>query len=250
MNALKSELLKYKRTFTKKLILLISLFFVLYSLVLRMVVPDFSNSWKGILNLIFNWWPFIFLPIGMGLFATLVAGQEKSSGNYRTLLTKNISPKLIWYNKVAVMAIYSFLSTVVLICAILISGGLSSTGAIPFAQIISGGFVCWLVSLILVPIQLWAATWKGVFMSIGIAFVGMIAGVITAPSNLWLAVPWSWATRLMCPIIGIHPNGTILEANNPLLDPSVIWIGIAFSGFAFLITMTITGRWFSRREFQ
>lgn len=248
MNMLKSELLKYKRTFTKKLILLIPLFFVLYSLVIRIAVQDFSNSWKGILNLVFNWWPFIFLPFGMGLFAALVAGQEKKAGNYRALLSKKIPPKLIWFNKVAVMGVYSLLSTIILIISIFISGSLSSSGEIPFFQILSGGFVCWLVSLVLIPIQLWAATWKGVFMSIGVAFVGMIAGVLAAPSNLWILVPWSWATRLMCPIIGIHPNGTILEAGNSLLDTSVIWIGIIISIVAFLVITIITGAWFSRRE--
>ncbi len=66
--------------------------------------------------------------------------------------------------------------------------------------------------LALIPIQLWAATWKGVFLSIGLAFAGMMAGVLAAPSDFWYAVPWSWATRLMCPIIGVHPNGTFLGA--------------------------------------
>lgn len=36
-----------------------------------------SWSWESLLGLVFNWWSFLFLPIGFALFATLVAIQEK-----------------------------------------------------------------------------------------------------------------------------------------------------------------------------
>lgn len=39
-----------------------------------------SSSWKweSLLALIFNWWPFVFLPLGYALFAALAAAQEKN----------------------------------------------------------------------------------------------------------------------------------------------------------------------------
>ncbi len=77
MNGLKSELLKYKRTFTKNLIVFIPLFFVLYSLAIRLAIPDFSSSWEGVTVLVFNWWPFIFYRWVWGFFSVLVAAQEK-----------------------------------------------------------------------------------------------------------------------------------------------------------------------------
>lgn len=248
MNGLKSELLKYKRTFTKKLIVFIPLFFVLYSLAIRLAIPDFSSSWEGVTVLVFNWWPFIFLPLGMGIFSVLVAAQEKKSGDYRALLAHNVSPVTIWVYKVTAMAIYSFLSALVLIAAVAISGYLTSKGKMPVRQIVEGSFVCWLASLALIPIQLWAATWKGVFLSIGLAFAGMMAGVLAAPSDFWYAVPWSWATRLMCPIIGVHPNGTFLGAGSPLRDTSVVPVGMILSVIMFFAATIITGVWFRRRE--
>lgn len=36
-----------------------------------------SMSWESLLALIFNWWSFLFLPLGAALFATMVAAQEK-----------------------------------------------------------------------------------------------------------------------------------------------------------------------------
>lgn len=254
MNRLKSELLKYKRTFMGKLIVFIPIFFVLYACITEATLlknplsQSSSWSWDNLLVLIFNSWPFVFLPLGMGLFATLVAGQERKAGNYRTLCAYNVSPMTIWINKVMAMSVYTLLSTLVLIVVTIMSGLFLSEGEIPFGKIIAGGFTCWFVSLSLIPIQLWAATWKGTLLSMGIALVGMMVGVLTAIKSLWIAVPWSWAMRLMCPIVGVHPNGTILETGNPLLDSSVIPFGIIISLVVFVIITVITGIWFNRRE--
>jgi len=76
----------------------------------------------------------------------------------------------------------------------------------------------------------------------------LIAGVVAAAKPYWIYVPWSWSTRLMSPIIGVHPNGTLLEPASPLLDPLVIPIGIVISLVALVIFTFITAVWFSRRE--
>lgn len=254
MNSLQSELLKYKRTFMGKLIVFIPMFFALYALVIQATImknPLSGSSswmWQSLLALVFNWWPFVFLPLGYGLFASLAAAQEKKSGNYRALRTRNVSPIAIWINKIIAMAVISFLSTLVLVTATMIVGLLSKSGAIPFGQIIGAGAVCWFTSLALIPIQLWAATWNGMFLSMGIAFAGMIAGIIAAPQPFWMGVPWSWATRMMCPIIGIHPNGILLEAGDPLMNATVIPAGIAISFIVFSAAAVLTAVWFSKRE--
>lgn len=248
MNGFKSEYLKFKRTFIRKLVVWIPLFFVLYSIVIRLLIPSISKSWKGIMVLVFNWWPMIFLPLGMGLFAGMAAAQEKKAGDYRALLVHDISPMVFWMNKVAAMAVHSLLSTLVLFISIIIYGLCSSQRGVPITQLISGSLVCWLVSLVLIPIQLWAAVWKGIIFSMGVAFAGMIAGIMAASQSYWFVIPWSWATRLMCPIIGVHPNGTVLRDGDPLLDPSVIPVGIGISVILFIIITAISGVWFRRRE--
>lgn len=248
MNGLKSELLKYRRTLIRKLIIWIPLFFALYSIVIRLLIPSLSDSWKGILVLVFNWWPMIFLPLGMGLFGSMAAAQEKKTGNYRALLVHDISPSVFWMHKVAAMAVHSFFSTLVLFISVMIPVLLFSKGEIPISQIITGCMVCWLASLVLIPIQLFAAVWKGILFSMGVAFAGMIAGIIAASQSYWFVIPWSLATRLMCPIIGIHPNGTLLNAGDPLLNTSVIPVGIAVSVILLIIITAISGVWFRRRE--
>ena len=79
MSGLKSELLKYKRTFMGKLIIFIPVIFAVYVLVTQtslMKDPMSESSswkWESLLALIFNWWPFVFLPLGYALFAALAA---------------------------------------------------------------------------------------------------------------------------------------------------------------------------------
>lgn len=249
INIIKSESLKYNRTFTRKLIVFAPLFFVLFALPQKLFMPaDYIRPWQLLIDLVYSWWPVIFIPLGIALFAALVESQEKKAGNYRSLRAHNISPSSIWVGKITGMAGHTLLATIVLIIAIIISGLVTAGGAIPWLKIFAGGFTIWLVSLSLIPIQLWAATWKGTFFSMAIGFLGLIAGVAAAAKSYWVYVPWSWATRLMCPIIGVHPNGTLLDASDPLKDSSVIPIGIILAIIVFIVSTILTAAWFSKRE--
>lgn len=256
MNGLKSELLKYKRTFMGKLIIFVPVFFAVYGVVIQIYMQNdqavaagnTSMSWEALLALIINWWSFLFLPLGAALFATMVAAQEKKAGNYRALRTRNISPIEIWVNKIAGMAVYSLISTFVLVIVTLITGCLTAQGFPPFTQIIEAAVVCWISMLALFPIQLWAATQGGIFLSMGIGFIGMVIGVVVAPLPFWFIMPWSWATRMMCPIVGIHPNGLILETGDPLLDFSVVPVGVLLSLVVAMLLTLLTAVWFKHRE--
>lgn len=244
-----AEFLKYKRTFTRKLIIFAPLFFVIYALPQRFLMPtDYLRPWRLQIVLVYNWWPVLFIPLGMALFAVLVETQEKKAGNYRGLRAHDVSPLLIWLGKVIVMTIHALFTTIVLIISVLISGLTITSGSIPWFEILVGGFILWVTSLAIIPIQLWAATWKGPFFGMVLGFVGMITGVIAAAESYWIYVPWSWPTRLMCPIIGVHPNGVPLEIMDPLRNLSAVPIGLTLSIIAVIITTIITAFWFSRRE--
>ncbi|MGA8942110.1 MAG: lantibiotic immunity ABC transporter MutE/EpiE family permease subunit [Thermoactinomyces sp.] len=249
MNVIQSELLKYKRTFTRKLVLLAPMVFVINALLQKLFMPvDYARSWQLLIALVYNWWPILFVPLGIALLAALEASQEKKAGNYRYLRTVNISPARIWSGKVIAMALHTLVATFFLMGAIAISGFISADGPVPWFKIFTGGLVIWLASLAIIPIQLWVASWKGTFYSMAAGFAGMIAGVLAAPKSYWVYVPWSWPTRLMCPIIGVHPNGTLLEANDPLWDVSTIPAGIMLSILLGILITAITAVWFDRKE--
>ena len=249
INILQSEFLKYKRTFTRRLILLAPMFFIIVALPQKLFMPEnYLRPWQLILDLVFNWWPVVFIPMGLALFAALTESQEKKAGNYRSLRVRDISPAHLWIAKVIIMGCHTLISTLVLIGATVISGLITGGGCIPWFKIFAASLTAWGVSLAIIPLQLWIATWKGTFASIAMGFLGLIAGVIAAPKSYWIYVPWSWPIRLMCPIIGVHPNGTLLESTSPLLDASVIPQGIIISIVSLIILAFITAVWFNKKE--
>ncbi len=249
MNILESELIKYRRTLVQKFTVLSPLFFVLQASLQKLFMPaNYFRPWQLITSLVFNWWPVIFLPLGLALLAVLVDSQERKAGDYRGLRCHNISPAYIWTSKVAAMAIYTLVATAVLLVSTVMAGLITAKGGVPWGKIISACLVLWVASLPLIPIQLWAATWKGMFSSMAVGFAGMMTGVFAAQKYYWFVDPWSWGTRMMCPIIGVHPNGTLLLNSSPLWNPSVLLAGLILSLAAFIVITLVTARWFSRRE--
>lgn len=246
MGMLRAEMLKYKRTFMAKLVIFIPLFFAVYSLVTSYLVPG-SYDWNGILVMSFNWWPVTFLPLGYGLFAGMVANLERKAGNYRVLKGEVLAPRRIWLGKIGGMALIAACSSAVLVLGDLVCGMLQGDVP-PLGVMLLAALLCWLATLALIPLQLWLATWAGMLASIALAAAGMIVGVLLAPTKLWIFCPWSWASRLMCPTIGVHPNGIVLSAGDRLLDAGVIPVGILVSFVVFVVLSMVTALWFERRE--
>ncbi len=87
-------------------------------------------------------------------------------------------------------------------------------------------------------------------INVAVGFAGMLSGVLRAPEKYWIFNPYSWATRLMCPLIGVHPNGIVLNQGDPLLNGDVVGIGIILSMISFSILLFITGKLFEKKEFR
>ncbi|NNU75259.1 lantibiotic immunity ABC transporter MutE/EpiE family permease subunit [Clostridium estertheticum] len=245
INYLQSENLKYKRTFSRKLIVMAPLFFILYAL-LTMANMGTENNYFIIM--VFNWWPLIFMPIGSALLCSLSDAKERKAGNYRGLRSHNVRSIRLWLSKNAIIAFYMFLSSIILIAVVFLYSFLKSGNMAPFLKICEASMVIWITSVGLIPIYLFLATWLGMVASIGSALIGLSAGVIMANGPSWIFVPWSWPLRLMCPIVHVHPSGAPLQNGDILMNPSVILIGIIVSIVFLIITSLLTSIWFSKRE--
>jgi ABC-2 type transport system permease protein len=249
MNMILAERLKYKRSFARKLVLIAPLFFALYGLIVRLYLPDQSLlPWDALLAMMFNWWPVLFVPIGVSLLCALAENREKKAGRYRSLLANDISLPKLWLGKIVVLGYYQLISSLVMAIAAVAAGLIAAGGGIPLLKIVGASLLIWLVSLGLIPIHLFAAARFGAFAGLALGAAAMFAGVLAAPTACWIVVPWSWPTRLMAPVIGVHPNGVALQAGDPLLDPSVIPIGIAASLLCLGAVSALTALWFARRE--
>lgn len=207
MEGLFSELLKYKRTFMGKLIVFFPLFFAVYALVLSILMQNplaeahgnTAISYGTFLASVFNWWSFLFLPLGYALFAALAASQEKKAGNYQALLSRNVSPAVLWVSKILGMAVYTLLSSCVLILVVSMTGLIGAEGVLPAGKILAGSLVCWLVSLPLIPLQLWAVrrddTWGCCSAGYGLDHLPVELGDKTDVPGYWRTSKWNDAVR-------------------------------------------------------
>lgn len=248
LEILLSEHLKYRRTFAKRLALFTPLLFILISLRVKLYLPDTIGGWELLLAQIYNWWPVLFVPLGTALLAALIQQKERKAGKFQNLRIHPVSTATLWMGKITVLAYHTLLTSCILAGSLLIAGFMADGGAVPWSRIAAGTLLIWVTSLPLIPIQLWAAAWKGTLFSMAVGFAGLIGGVLAAPTHHWVYVPWSWPTRLMAPVVGVHPNGVPLDAGDPLLDSSVIPVGILLGIIAFLLFTWITALWFKRKE--
>ncbi|NLA59234.1 MAG: lantibiotic immunity ABC transporter MutE/EpiE family permease subunit [Firmicutes bacterium] len=252
MNSLlKVENLKYKRTIAKKLLLTAPLFFLLVALLQSWFMPpEYAHSWTMVLALIYNWWPVLFIPLGAALVAGLVINQEKRAGNYRAVLIHPISPSYVWLGKIVVLVYHMSLTTLVLMGTTIAFGFITATGPVPWREILVGGAILWITALPQIPIQLLVAHIFGIFACIALGVVGLLGGVLAAQTPYWIYSPWSWPTRLMCPLMGVHPNGTFLPPGDPLRTPMVIPIGVGLAIVSLVVMSLLTALWFGRMEMR
>ncbi|MBA4550099.1 lantibiotic immunity ABC transporter MutE/EpiE family permease subunit [Thermoactinomyces intermedius] len=249
INVIRAEWLKTKRTFLRRFTILAPMFLILIAVVQKLFMPvDYLRPWDELLYQIFNWSPVTFVPMGIALMASLTQVQEKRAGNYRNLRTLSLPPAVIWTGKLIILAIYFLIATILILFVTILVGIISAEGSIPWIQLFSAGSIMWIASLSIIPLQLWAAVCRGTVASMSLGIAGLIMGVIMAPSSKWALIPWSLPIRLMCPTVGVHPNGIPLKAGDPLLDESVIPTGIAISIGMTIIFSLLTALWFQRKE--
>ncbi|MGI6126079.1 MAG: ABC transporter permease, partial [Planifilum sp.] len=157
LEILRTEHLKFKRTFAKRLALFTPFLLILISQITKLYLPDEIGPWELLLYQIYNWWPVLFVPLGTALLASLAQQKEKRAGNLQNLRIHPVSVPALWTGKIAVLACHTLLSSGILAGSLLLAGLIVAGGAIPWSQIVTGALLIWLTSLALIPIQLWAA---------------------------------------------------------------------------------------------
>lgn len=245
LNMIRGEKLKYNRSFSKKLVIIAPLFFIIYGLI---TIKQINSQYNYFEYTVFNWWPLLFMPMGITLISSLSAHREKKAGRYIGLFSHDISKYNMWLSKVGVIALYVLISTVELIGVLILLKIIIPNSITSIGNAIKASIVIWVTSLSFIPIALFLAEKFGMVVSIIVNILGIVAGVICATEPSWIFIPWSWAMRLMCPIVKVHPNGIPLEPNSYLLDSTVIFKGIVVSILAFIILSLLTGIWFRNKE--
>lgn len=235
---LQAENLKSKRTFVKKLIFMAPLLTLLLGLS--------SGKWFQVNG--FVWWYMMILPGYISLMAVMTNDAEEKKLCYRAVFGLPNSLKKVWISKVLINGIHMMLSCIVLLIGIFL-GGLQLSVTVPFSRAFAGAALIWVTFLWQIPLCLFLAKNLGIIGTVLInTIVGTILNVLVALKSIWWICPYSWTTRIMCPILGSLPNGALSETRNPLRNPDVIPIGIILSVALFALLLLVTANWFSKQE--
>lgn len=234
---MKAEHFKHRHTFGGK-IFLISPCIVL-ALAFLLTGGGKSDFSAGV----WNWWYAMFLSGTLSAACYLSIRKDGRLG-YHNLLMFPIPPQRLWTAKILCGALGLFLSNAVIYLGTLLGGELPKE-AVP-------GFGGLLAVLLLtvgylweIPVFLFLSARCGMFWSIFAGVILSVSGILTVPdTSLWWLYPAAVPVRLMCPVLGVMPNGLPVPAGSELLDTGVILPGILLSLMWFLIFGIAASVWF------
>lgn len=241
-NYLRAESLKMKRTFTKKLIILMPMACLLFGAL--------SPAWYEANS--FNWWYMMILPGYVALACFMVHQQEDKRLKYFAVMSLPVDLKKVWISKILLIGNYVFLSCMMLFAGILpgrFMFPLAIASPMPVAKVFAGALVIAVTSLWQIPFCLFLSKKAGLFPTMLInGGAGIVLDILAMDKGLWWICPYSITTRLMCPMLGILPNGMLAEKGDPLLNPNVILPGVAMSILLFVVLTVLTAGWFAKQE--
>ncbi|MBE5965994.1 MAG: lantibiotic immunity ABC transporter MutE/EpiE family permease subunit [Lachnospiraceae bacterium] len=240
LSYLKAENLKCNRTFAKKLTVIAPVCMLLLA----------GISGKYFVQNGYNWWYTMILPSYITLLTALINQYEEKKLRYRAVFALPVDLKKVWVAKVAVIGIYVAIANIILLIGIIFGKLLyNTTSAITYYQAAAASMLLIITSLWQIPLCLFLSKKFGLLITILLNVGGgIILEIYAATKPAWFACPYSWATRLMCPVLGIQPNGLLVENGSELLKPAVIPIGILLSLALFAALLFVTANWFPKQE--
>lgn len=235
---IKSELLKQKSRFYKKVVYIAPIITILISLVLM--------GGEYIQISAYNWWYTIILPGTITIISSFIIAIEKKR-RFHGLFSTLVDIKKLWYGKILVSTMYLALTCLIFFLSITISGALFSKEISIFNSLIA--------SILLFVLFLWQIPlWMYISMKINVSYLVIFSvicnigsAVICSIRSVWW-IPFAIPARVMINVLGLLPNGLYLEKGSNLIDGKVTIIGIFISIILYLFLSYFTAKWFERQE--
>ena len=207
----------------------------------------------------YNWWYMGLYPGYIGILCSMIGGKDKRKKNH-TIWSLPCSMGKIWDAKILVGAVVSGISVLcVVMLTVLIGKGME--WAFHMEYIVSpsigmqilAGIVMWVTTLWQIPFCLFLSQKMGTFLML-LIHVGSYS-VITVIVSLksWFALfPGAITARLMCPILGVLPNGLLLQPGQVTYSPELagmnnLLIGIPAALIWFILLWWVSRTWFERQ---
>lgn len=240
LNYIKAENLKCSRTFAKKLVVIAPVCMLLLALI--------SGEYFVVNG--YNWWYTLIFPGFVTLLTALVNQNEDNKLRYRAVFALPVSLKKTWIAKVSLIGIYVSVANIIHLAGILLGKATYNTAStIASYQVIAASVILIVTSLWQIPLCLFLSKKFGLLITILLNLGGgTVLQIFAASKAYWWACPYSWTARLMCPVLGVLPQGVMAEAGDPLLNSGVIPLGIILSIALFALLLIVTAHWFPKQE--
>lgn len=239
LKMIEAEHIKSRHTFGKYLPVIFPILAVLlaYCLMRGNMMPE--GTW--------NWWYAMLLPGMLAVLCHLGMTKEKKM-HYFNLYCLSIPISKYLMGKMIYWGICLLSANFVVFIGTWIGGELFGS-TIP----IMGGFYGFILLSVTylweIPLYMLLSSRFGMFTSILSCMILTIGSVVAlAHSDLWWVCPSAIPIRLMCPVLGVMPNGLLAPEGSKLLDTSVIFPGILISLVWFVLLSRFTILWFERKE--
>jgi len=212
MGVLASDLIKFRKTWIKALVLLgpfgvVSLTGVRYALNYHgMVHPDSQASWPMLIQNI----NFLLIPtlvLGVALMASLMTGMEHQGHTWKQLLALPIPRYKILLSKfVWLIAFVAVACALAVVGTVLLGWMLGFHPHVPWQSVLQEGFFPYLASYALIAIQiLLSVLVSNQALSISVGVMGVIASFARGLIPNW--VPWVYPSRAAP--YGIHAGQAV-----------------------------------------
>lgn len=241
-NIVKAEHMKLQHTFGKKLTVIAPAIMFLLAMLLTTRV---DMTWSFTVC-VWNWWYTMLMPGAFTVFCYLVIKKDKKIKYYHTL-SLPMPPKTSWLGKISYCSFALLFSNFLIFLGTMVVLAFFGIGIPPFNGFL-GALTLSISSLWMIPLFLFLSARFGMFscMSIGVSSF-LLGTAVFANTELWWVFPAAIPMRLMCPILGILPNGLLVPAGSELFNGNVILPGILISLMWFIVLTFFTAMWFQRK---
>lgn len=189
-----------------------------------------------------NWWYTMMMPGMLAVLCYLGMKREKKMHCFH-LFSSHISPAACLTGKMVYYAAGLCLGNMLLFSGTWAAAACWGT-YIPMTDGLAAVVLLSVCYLWEIPFFMMAGARFGIFVSIFSCMVLTLGGTaFLAGTDLWWLCPAAVPVRMMCPVLGILPNGLLVPADSPLRDTGVILPGIAvcLAWFAALHRLMVSG---------
>lgn len=237
----KAEHLKMKHTFARKLPFVAAVLNLLLALLLVGGAP------KAFPAGVWNWWYSILLPGMLAIWCYLNMKKEKKI-NYFGMYALPLSMKQSFGGKIIYGSLYLFGANVTIWLGAWLGGSVLGT-TITLLQGFAGAVCLTICYLWAIPLYLFLSARCGMFVSIFMSMVLSVSSVFfIADSDLWWVYLPAIPVRLMCPVLGILPNGLQVSNGSELGSIRVLVPGLLLSVLWFVVITILTMVWMEKME--